>query len=329
MPSTLLETLRQAGFKGEGLRTAWAIAKRESGGRPDAFNGNSKTGDRSFGLFQINTLGALQARVQQYGLKSERDLFDPVTNARVAFQMSKGGTDFGAWGHGPNAYRKMPALNYAGFPGGGPEGHLQAGVVPRQAPARVGAGSVSPDKRAMALALINYSNGGGSGGLAPLLAAFAQPAPTAPPVVRATPSVGGQEYASSVAPGADPYGISRYGAPSIRGGYTKLGTPGQGTHGDLPGWQSRNAYDLGTPVGTPVYAQFDGTVDPNRYGSLNKGGRFAGLRVNVAGRRNASYDAHLSRLVVKPGQRVRAGDLLGYSGSANGSPHLHHAVKNL
>ncbi|MER3409777.1 MAG: hypothetical protein C4306_06705 [Thermoleophilia bacterium] len=40
----------------------------------------------------------------------------------------------------------------------------------------------------------------------------------------------------------------------------------------------------------------------------------------------AAY-AHLSRIVVHPGQRVRAGDLLGYSGAANGVPQLHLAAK--
>lgn len=106
----LLDYLKQAGFQGESLRQAWAIAQRESGGRPDAFNGNAGTGDQSYGLFQINMLGGLgPARRKQYGLKSNADLLDPATNARVAYQMSKGGTDFGAWAIGPNAYKGAPA----------------------------------------------------------------------------------------------------------------------------------------------------------------------------------------------------------------------------
>lgn len=96
-PVNLLQTLQQAGFRGPGLARAWAHAMVESGGNPNAFNGNSGTGDRSWGLFQINTLGNLSGRVKQFGLKSERDLLDPATNARVAFQMSRGGTDFGPW----------------------------------------------------------------------------------------------------------------------------------------------------------------------------------------------------------------------------------------
>jgi hypothetical protein len=88
--------LKQAGFQGEDLRKAWAVAMRESGGRPGAFNGNAATGDRSYGLFQINMLGSLgKARMKQFGLKSERDLLDPTVNARVARQMSRGG--WSAW----------------------------------------------------------------------------------------------------------------------------------------------------------------------------------------------------------------------------------------
>jgi hypothetical protein len=107
-PNTqLVKTLHDAGFRGNALRTAYGIAMRESGGRPDAYNGNTGTGDQSYGMFQINMLGSMgPARRRQFGLKKNEDLFDAVTNARAAFQMSKGGKDFGAWGIGPNAYRE-------------------------------------------------------------------------------------------------------------------------------------------------------------------------------------------------------------------------------
>ena len=83
---------------------------------------------------------------------------------------------------------------------------------------------------------------------------------------------------------------------------------------------------MSVPVGTPVYAPFDGTIG-TQYGSLGKGGRFAGLRVHVQGKGNKWYGAHLSKLVAKPGQHVRAGQLIGYSGEANGVPHLHEALR--
>lgn len=92
----LVNWLKQAGFQGEELRKAWAVAMRESGGRPGAFNGNKATGDKSFGLFQINMLGSLgKSRLKSLGLSSEQDLLDPVVNARAAYQMSRGG--WSAW----------------------------------------------------------------------------------------------------------------------------------------------------------------------------------------------------------------------------------------
>ena len=96
----------RAGFRGKALETAFGISKRESGGRPDAFNPDRSTGDQSYGLFQINMLGNLgPSRRKQFGLQRNEDLLDPVVNAKAAFRMSNGGRDFGAWGIGPNAYR--------------------------------------------------------------------------------------------------------------------------------------------------------------------------------------------------------------------------------
>ncbi len=110
----LVDVLKQAGFTGEGLKMAWAIAMRESGGKPSAFNGNAGTGDKSYGLFQINMLGNLgPARLKELGLNSNEDLLDPLANAKAAFKMSKGGTDFGAWAVGPNAYRRSASLDAA------------------------------------------------------------------------------------------------------------------------------------------------------------------------------------------------------------------------
>jgi hypothetical protein len=45
------------------------------------------------------------ARRDQFNLESNDQLLDPVVNVRVAFAISSRGTDFGAWGLGPNAYR--------------------------------------------------------------------------------------------------------------------------------------------------------------------------------------------------------------------------------
>jgi hypothetical protein len=99
-PHELKDILHEVGFRGEGLKKAWATAMKESTGRPLAHNRNSNTGDNSYGLFQINMIGSLgPARLEKYGLSSNKELFDPYTNAKIAFQMSNGGKDWSAW-HG-------------------------------------------------------------------------------------------------------------------------------------------------------------------------------------------------------------------------------------
>ena len=94
----LKELLKLVGFKGQNLKEAWAIAKKESNGRPLAFNGNSKTGDSSYGIFQINMIGMLGPdRRKKYDLDHNADLFNPVVNAEIAFHMSQGGENWSSW----------------------------------------------------------------------------------------------------------------------------------------------------------------------------------------------------------------------------------------
>ena len=96
--SQLVELLKAVGFKGKALKTAWAVAKAESNGRPFAFNGNTKTGDSSFGIFQINMLGTLGPdRTEKYDLDVYAELFSPVKNAQIVYRMTKGGTDWSSW----------------------------------------------------------------------------------------------------------------------------------------------------------------------------------------------------------------------------------------
>lgn len=105
----LMSILRKAGFTGNGLKMAYAIAMAESGGNARAHNPNANTGDNSYGLFQINMLGAMgPERRRRYGLSSNDDLFDPLTNAKVAFKMSGGGANWGPWSTYTNdAYKKF------------------------------------------------------------------------------------------------------------------------------------------------------------------------------------------------------------------------------
>jgi hypothetical protein len=127
--------LKQAGFKGEGLQNALTILERESGYNPYALNPDKSTGDYSLGLFQINMLGKLYdermnktwtmagtgpfANRKKFKLGSVEDLYDPLTNARVAYHMSKGGADFSSWS--TNHYLK------GGKPSGGPTPSASSG----------------------------------------------------------------------------------------------------------------------------------------------------------------------------------------------------------
>jgi hypothetical protein len=97
-PKELKAILYQAGFRGKNLKEAWAVAMKESTGRPRSHNDNPNTGDYSHGLFQINMIGSLgPARLKQYKLDSNKDLFNPLTNAKIAFQMSNGGKNWSGW----------------------------------------------------------------------------------------------------------------------------------------------------------------------------------------------------------------------------------------
>jgi hypothetical protein len=94
----LVDMLKAVGFKGKALRSACAIAKAESNGRPLAFNGNVKTGDSSYGVFQINMLGELGSdRREKFELDSNAELLNPVVNAQIALHMTKGGSDWSSW----------------------------------------------------------------------------------------------------------------------------------------------------------------------------------------------------------------------------------------
>lgn len=86
--------LRQAGFSGYGLKMAKAIAFYESTNRPMALNKSSNC----YGLFQINMTGSMGPdRRKKYGLDSNEDLYNPLINAQIAYQMSNGGENWSAW----------------------------------------------------------------------------------------------------------------------------------------------------------------------------------------------------------------------------------------
>lgn len=88
--------------------------------------------------------------------------------------------------------------------------------------------------------------------------------------------------------------------------------------------------DYGCPIGTPVFAMWNGKVT-----SFNWGVAF-GRQVIIDHNRLPNGQAglwagymHLSKVVVKPGQVVARGQIIGYSGNTGkvSGPHLHVEVQ--
>ena len=112
----LVWLLEAVGFEGQDLKEAWAIAKKESNGRPLAFNGSKLTGDNSYGIFQINMIDTLgEDRRTKFDLEHNADLFNPVKNAQIAMHMSNGGSDWTSWHIGKDAYTSTSGKHYAKF----------------------------------------------------------------------------------------------------------------------------------------------------------------------------------------------------------------------
>jgi len=112
----LVWLLEAVGFKGQDLKEAWAIAKKESNGRPLAFNGNKLTGDNSYGIFQINMVDSLgEDRRIKFDLEHNADLFNPIKNAQIAMHMSDGGRDWTSWHIGKDAYTSTSGKHYAKY----------------------------------------------------------------------------------------------------------------------------------------------------------------------------------------------------------------------
>ena len=82
--------------------------------------------------------------------------------------------------------------------------------------------------------------------------------------------------------------------------------------------------DFSSPIGTPVYATGNGTVTDaswkSQYGNL--------IEISHGYNYTTRY-AHLSEILVKPGQAVKRGDLIGKVGNTGKStgPHLHYEVR--
>jgi murein DD-endopeptidase MepM/ murein hydrolase activator NlpD len=88
--------------------------------------------------------------------------------------------------------------------------------------------------------------------------------------------------------------------------------------------QMHTGLDFAAPRGTPIYATGDGVVSRTEY---NFGGYGTTVEINHGYGYGTLY-AHLSKFVVRPGQKVKRGELIAYMGSTGMStaPHLHYEV---
>lgn len=89
--------------------------------------------------------------------------------------------------------------------------------------------------------------------------------------------------------------------------------------------KKHNGVDLTAPIGTPVYATRSGKVS---YVGYQAGG--AGNYINITHDNGfISTYMHLDSYIVKSGQYVTIGQLIGYCGNTGGStgPHLHFGIK--
>ncbi|MBS0384462.1 MAG: M23 family metallopeptidase, partial [Proteobacteria bacterium] len=81
--------------------------------------------------------------------------------------------------------------------------------------------------------------------------------------------------------------------------------------------------DFAAPIGTPILAAGDGAVE--RAGPFSTYGNY--VKIRHANGYETAY-AHMSRVAVRVGQRVRQGEIIGFvgdTGRATG-PHLHYEV---
>jgi len=101
-------------------------------------------------------------------------------------------------------------------------------------------------------------------------------------------------------------------------------------------WKSgrHGGVDYPVSVGTTVYAAQDGKVVPNNWGKafgqqviVDQQAIGAGP-TRIAG--GWAIYAHLSKVLVQPGQEVKKGDKIGLSGNTGNSsgPHLHYEVRD-
>jgi tape measure domain-containing protein len=126
---TIKALAKAAGFSERDASIMAAIAMAESSGNSSALNNNPKTGDLSYGLWQVNMIGRMgPERRRQFGIGNNDALYDPATNAMAARRVFES-QGFGAWSvFRSGAYRQyLPGAMQAAA--GSVPGRMPTGVA--------------------------------------------------------------------------------------------------------------------------------------------------------------------------------------------------------
>ncbi|HGY5542828.1 MAG TPA: M23 family metallopeptidase [Prochlorococcus sp.] len=111
----------------------------------------------------------------------------------------------------------------------------------------------------------------------------------------------------------------------IIGGALTSSDFGMRLHPVIGSWLMHAGRDLAAPEGTPVVAALTGTV----VSSGLAGGYGIAVEIEHDAPRRRTLYGHLSEIYLKPGQRVRQGEVIGRVGSTGLStgPHLHFELR--
>jgi murein DD-endopeptidase MepM/ murein hydrolase activator NlpD len=122
----------------------------------------------------------------------------------------------------------------------------------------------------------------------------------------------------------------------IKQGKGRISSPFGWREKPLPNSTENHAgIDIAADLNTPVYAPANGTITTSTIEAFNGNG----IRMDhgvINGKHVTSVYAHLAARVVKPGQTVSKGELIGYVGSTgkdekgkstSSGPHLHFGIK--
>lgn len=89
--------------------------------------------------------------------------------------------------------------------------------------------------------------------------------------------------------------------------------------------------DIGLGVGSPVHAVDDGVVRWSGWQDANDHNKGGGIYIKISHSKGKdSFYMHLSKALVSVGDKVKGGQLIGYSGDTGDStaPHLHLELRN-